>query len=193
MSKVIYHNNCIQHEAVAKAKRMLTKILKQFGGFNGFFNCNIKLTGVDEIDNKEIKHYVERHLKSLKNNIEVQLKQNEYFLDGKINEDYVEGFYIHPFSEELKLVEALYEVGSYIRHNYPELEVKRLEYILLTNSSVDKFNEAKLHFQNNPVIGFSQEYFAILESGEKVRLYPLTFSAYDLENAKSIMVEFFSA
>jgi len=191
MSKIIYHKNCIQHEAVAKAKRMLTKIEKQFGGFNGMFYGNIKLTGVDEIDNKEIKHYVERHLKSLKNNIEKQLKQNESFIDGKENEEYVEGFYIPPFTEELKLVEALYEVGSYIRHNYPELEVKKLEFIFTKNNSEEKFNEAKLHFQNNPVIGFSQEYFAILESGEKKRLYPLTFSAYDLENAKSIMVEFF--
>ena len=75
--------------------------------------------------------------------------------------------------------------------NVYEATLKRLEFIFTKNSSEEKFNEAKWHFQYNPVAGFSQEYFAILESGEKKRLYPLTFSAYDLENAKSIMVEFF--
>jgi len=193
MSKIIYHKNCIQHDAVAKAKRMLKKIEKQFGGFNGIFYGTYQLTGVDEIDNKTVKWSVETHLKYLKNNIEKQLKQNEYFIDGKINEDYEEGFYIPQFSEELKLVEALSEVGSYIRHNYPELEVKKSEFVFTKNTDEEKFNEVKLHFQNNPVIGFSQEYFAILESGEKKRLYPLTFSAYDLVNAKSILVEFFWA
>jgi hypothetical protein len=190
MSKISYSKNCIQHAAVAKAKRMLIKIQKQYGGFQGIFYGNMTLTGVDEIDNKAVKHYIERHLTSLKSNIEKQLKQNEYFIDGKENEDYVEGFYIPPFTEELKLVEALYEVGSYIRHNYPELEIKKSEFVFTKNTPEEKFNEAKLHFQYNPVVGFSQEYFAILESGEKKRLYPLTFSAYDLENAKSITVEY---
>lgn len=192
MSKIIYHKNCIHHEAVAKTKRMLLKIEKEFGGFQGIFYGNIKLTGVDDIDNKEVKSYVERHLRSLRNNIEKQLRQNEYFIDGKVNEDYDEGFYIPPFSEELKLVEALDQVGSYIRHNYPELEIRKIEYAFLQNSPEEKFNEAKLHFKNNPVIGFSQEYFAVLENGESKRLYPLTFSAYDLVNAKSIRVAFFN-
>jgi len=193
MSKIIYHKNCIQHEAVSKTKRMLKKIEKQFGGFQGTFYCNIQLTGVDEIDNREVKSYIENHLNDLKRKIEKQLLQNEKFVNGEVNEDYEEGYYIPPFTEELKIIEKLNEVGSFIWHNYPELEVKKTEYILTTNSAEEKFNEAIFHFHNNPVFGFCQEYFAILENGKKKQLYPLTFSSYDFENAKSVGCEFFSA
>lgn len=191
MSKIIYHKNYIQHEAVGKVKRMLKKIEKQFGGFQGTFYCNIQLTGVDEIDNREVKSYIENHLRDLKRKIEKQLFQNEKFVNGEVNEDYEEGYYIPPFSEELKIIEALNEVGSFIRHNYPELEVKKTEYLLTTNSPEEKLNETKLHFQNNPVFGFCQEYFAVLENGESKRLYPLTISSYDFTNAKSVRCDFF--
>lgn len=191
MSKILFHKNCIQHEAVAKVKRMLNKIDKQFGGFHGIFFCHITLTGVESIDNKEINYRIKSQLESLKKKIEKQLFQNEIYVNGEINEDYEEGFYIPPFSEELKLIESLNEVSSYIRNKYPELKVKQSEFIFTKDNQDDKFNEAKYHFQNNPIIGFSQEYFAILESGEKKKLYPFTFSSYDLINAKSIRVEFF--
>jgi hypothetical protein len=191
MSKIIYHKNCIKHEGVEKAKRMLNKIEKQFGGFQGLFHCHISLTGVSDIDAKDLKYQIKNHLESLKKKIEKQLFQNEIYINGEINEDYEEGFYIPPFSEELKLIESLNEVSSYIRYNYPKLKVKQSEFIFSKNTAEEKYNEAKFHFQNNPVIGFSQEYFAVLENGESKRLYSLTFSAYDLENAKSIRVEFF--
>lgn len=191
MSKIIYHKNCIQHEGVEKAKRMLNKIEKQFGGFNGIFYCHISLTGVSDIDAKEIKYQIKNHLESLKKKIEKQLFQNEIYVNGEINEDYEEGFYIPPFAEELKLIESLNEVSSFIRNKYPKLKVKQSEFIFTKDNQDDKFNEAKYHFQNNPIIGFSQEYFAMLETGEKKKLYPFTFSSYDLINAKSIRVEFF--
>jgi hypothetical protein len=193
MSKIIYHKNCIQHEAVAKAKRMLNKIEKQFGGFQGLFHCHISLTGVSDIDAKEMKYQIKNHLESLKKKIEKQLFQNEIYINGEINEDYEEGFYISPFSEELKLIESLNEVSTYIRNKYQGLKVKQSEFIFSKNNAEEKYNEAKLHFQDNPVIGFSQEYFVVFENGERKRLYSLTFSAYDFENAKSILVEFFSA
>ncbi len=191
MSKIIYHKNCIRHEEVQKTKRMLNKIEKQFGGFQRTFYCNIQLTGVYDIDNREVKHYITNHLTDLKTKIEIQLLQNEKYVNGEVNEDYEEGFYLPPLSEELKIVEALNQVSSYIRSNYPELEVKKAEFIFSQNSPEEKFKEAKLHFQNKPVYGFSQEYFAVLENGDSKKIYPFTFSSYDLVNAKSIRVEFY--
>jgi len=193
MSKIQYHKNCIRHEAVAKAKRMFNKIEKQFGRFQGRFYCDIQFTGVDDIDNRNVKYYIERHLRDLKREIEKQLLQNEQFVNGQVNENYEEGFYIPPFAEEMKIIEALNEVGSYIRHNYHELEVKKTEFVLTGNSGEEKLNSAKLHFQGKPAYGFSQEFFAVLENGESKRLFPLTLSAYDFENAKAIRVEYFSA
>lgn len=127
MSKIIYHKNCIQHEAVEKAKRMFNKIEKQFGGFQGTFYCHIQLTGVYEIDNREVKAYIENHLRDLKRKIEKQLLQNEKYVNGEVNEHYEEGYSIPPFSEELKIIEALNEISLFIRHNYPEIEVKKNE------------------------------------------------------------------
>lgn len=191
MSKIKYHKSCIQHEAVAKAKRMFNKIEKQFGDFQGTFYCDIQFTGVDDIDNMNVKYYIERHLKGLKREIEKQLLQNEKFINGQENEHYEEGYYLPPMLEDFKIVEALAQVGSYIRHNYPELERKKAEFVLTKISAEEKLNETKLHFQNKPVYGFCQEYFAVLENGESKKLYPLTISAYDFEKAKSIRVEFF--
>ncbi|MBW8326578.1 MAG: hypothetical protein K0M50_17570 [Prolixibacteraceae bacterium] len=190
MNKIIFHKNCIQHEAVAKVKRMLNKIKKDFGGFQGIFYCSIQLTGVNDIDRKEIKSHIEKHLRNLKKKIDKQLLQNETFVSGEINEDYEEGFYIPPFTEELNLIESLNKVSSYIQNNYPEIKTKQSEFIFTKNTSEEKFNEAKLHFQNNPIIGFSQEYFAVLENGENKKLYPFTFSSYDLIDAKSIRCVF---
>lgn len=186
-----YHKNCIKSEAVEKAKRMLSKIQKQFGGFQGTFHCSITLTGVNEIDRKEIKHYIENHLKNLKRKIEKQLLQNEKLVNGEWNEEYEEGFYMPPFFEELKIVEALNQVHSYIWSNYPDIEVKKTEEFVFTETSPEgKYNESKNHFKSNPVVGFSQEYFAVMENGESRKLYPLTFSAYDLINAKSIYAQY---
>lgn len=92
MSKITYHKNCFKDKSVEKAKRMLNKIEKQFGGFQGTFHCNIQLTGVNDIDRREVKSYIERHLKDLKRKIEKQLLQNEKLVNGEWNEEYEEGF-----------------------------------------------------------------------------------------------------
>lgn len=191
MSKIIYHKRCFKHKEVQKVKRMLNVIEKQFGGFQATFFISIELTGINDIDRREIKHLIENHLNSLKKKIEKQLLRNEKLVNGNWNEDYEEGFYTQPLSEELKIVELLNEIHSYIWNNYPVLETKKTEdYILKSDSSEAKYNELKRHFENNPVVGFCQEYFARLENGETKKLYPFTFSHYDLRDAKSVYAEF---
>lgn len=191
MSKIIYHKRCFKHKEVQKVKRMLNKIDKEFGGFQGTFYCSIELTGINDIDRFEIKHRIENHLKELKKKIEKQLFRNEKLVKGEWNEEYEEGFYTPPLSEELKIIELLNEIHSYIWYNYPVLETKKTDdYILKSDTTEAKYNELKRHFENNPVVGFCQEYFARLENGESRQLYPFTFSHYDLRNAKSVYVQF---
>lgn len=191
MSKITYHKNGHQNEAVSKAKRMLKKIEKQFGGFQGKFYCNIQLTGINDIDRREIKSYVEKHLKELKKQIEKQLFQNEKLVNGDWNEQYEEGFYIPTFKDELQLIEALNEVYNFIWNNYPDIEVKKSEpFVFTAQTPEDKYNEVVNFFKQNPIYGFNQECYAVLENGSSKRLYPTTFSAYDLSNATGVFVEF---
>ena len=77
MSKISYHKHGHKNEAVSKAKRMLIKIEKQFGGFQGKFYCKIQLTGINDIDRLEVKNCVKRYLNELKEHIEKQLLKNE--------------------------------------------------------------------------------------------------------------------
>lgn len=191
MSKITYHKNGHQHEGCAKAKRMLNKIEKRFGGFQGDFYCNIKLTGINDIDRREVRSYIERHLKRLKDEIEKQLLQNEKLVKGEWNENYEEGFYLPAFKQELQIVEALYELYNFIWNKYPEIEVKKTEQFLFTSKTPEeKYNEAINYYKLNPVYGFKQEYFAILDDGSFEKLYPITFSAYNLSNAIGVFVEF---
>ncbi|MEP7317189.1 MAG: hypothetical protein ABI921_00555 [Panacibacter sp.] len=191
MSKIIYHKNCRQHEAVAKVKRMLHKIEKQFGGFQGTFYCNIQLTGVNDIDRREVKSYVEQHLKELKRKIDKQLLQNEKLVNGEWNESYEEGYYTPTFTEQLQIIEALNKVHSFIWSEYPEIEIKKSEpFVFTAENPAAKYEEAKRYFLSNPVVGFLQETFGIFENGVSRKLYPLTFSSYDLQNAKSVYVQY---
>ena len=191
MSKISYHKNGHQHEAVIKAKRMLNKIEKQFGGFQGKFYCNIQLTGINDIDRREVKSYVERHLNELKKHIEKQLLQNEKLVNGDWNEQYEEGFYMPTFKDKLQLIEALNEVYNFIWNNYPDIEVKKSQpFVFKAEIPEEKYNEAVNFFKQNPVYGFNQAYIAVLETGKSKKLYPITFSAYDLSNATGVYVEF---
>jgi len=191
MSKIIYHKNCRQHEAVSKAKRMLSKIEKQFGEFQGRFYCNIQLTGISAIDRSEVKSYIEKHLKDLKRNMEKQFLQNDKFINGEWNDNYEEGYYLPPLKEDFKIAEALNEVHSFIWSNYPEIDEKKSEPFIFTSESPEvKFEEAKRFFKSNPVNGFLQETFGVFENGKIKKLYPLTFSPYELSNAKSVYVQY---
>lgn len=191
MSKIIYHKNCRQHEVVAKAKRMLVKIDKQFGGFQGTFYGKFQLTGINEIDRREVKGYIEQHLKKLKREIDKQLLRNEKLVNGEWNEDYEEGFCTAPFAEELQIVEALNEVHSFIYREYPDIETKKSdEFVFTTDCPTGKFEEANRHFRSNPIVGFLQETFGVFENGVSRKLYPLTFSKYDLQNAKAVYVQY---
>ncbi len=100
--------NCIQHEAVTKAKQMLKEIKTDIS-YQKF-----TLTGVEAKDRAKIAHLVKRHLTYLNYYIDLQLKKNETYADG---------FCIPLFTRELKFVEELYKLDSFISENYQKLEV----------------------------------------------------------------------
>ena len=127
----------------------------------------------------------------MKKQIEKQLFQNEKLVNGDWNEQYEEGFYIPTFKDELQLIEALNEVYNFIWNNYPDIEVKKSEpFVFTAQTPEDKYNEVVNFFKQNPIYGFNQECYAVLENGSSKRLYPTTFSAYDLSNATGVFVEF---
>ena len=188
MSKIKYHKNCRQHEAVSKAKRMLNKIEKQFGGFQRTFYCNIELTGVNDIDRRELKYQVEKHLKELKSKIEKELLKNEKLIGREWNEQYEEGFYLPPLKEEMQIIEALKEIHSYIWDNYPEVEPQKdvFEFSNVMAHPEEKKNEYINHYKNHPIIGFNKTFFRIYPDGKKRELFPLTYDVNDLKEATAI-------
>ncbi len=191
MSKIIYHKKCRRHPAVEKAKRMLTKIDKEFGGTFSDVYFSIKLTGINDLDRREVRNYVEDHLEKLKKRIDKQLLQNKKMVDGEWNDQYEEGFSISPLTEELQIAKLLNEVHSYIWNNYPEAELKKSEEFVFTKDNpAGKYYEALDFFKSNPVEGFNQEAFAVFEDGKERKLYPLTFSVHDLGDATSVYVSY---
>lgn len=191
MSKINYHIKAHKHEAVSKAKRMLNKIEKHYGGFQGKFYCNIQFTGINDIDRREIKRLVEHHLKKLKLQIEKQLLQNEKFVNGDYNDNYEEGYYTPYFKDELQLIEALNEVYSFIWNNYPDIEVKQSEpYMFKSQTDQEKFNEAVSWSREKLIYGYNQVYYAITEDGKNKELFPLTLSTSDFTNTIGVFVSY---
>lgn len=188
MSKIKYHENCRHHEAVSKVKRMLNKIEKQFGGFQGKFYCTIQLTGVNDLDRRELKYQVEKHLKELKSKIEKELLKNEKLIGGEWNEEYEEGFYMPPLKEEMQLIEALKEIHSYIWSNYPELEPQKdvFQFSNVTAHPEEKKREYQRHYERNPLIGFNKTFFRVYPDGVKREIFPLTADVNDLKEATAI-------
>jgi len=100
--------NCIQHKSVEKAQQMLKEIK------TGISYQKFTLTGVEARDRSKIMFCIKRHLNYLKYDIDIQILKNEAYADG---------FCIPRFIKEMKLVEELYKLDSFISENYPKLEV----------------------------------------------------------------------
>lgn len=191
MSKITYHPEYRKHQFVAKAKQMLLKIDKEYGGFDdGQFWCEIKLTGINEIDREEVKWLVEKHMEKCKNQIEKQLLQNKKFHSGDWNEKYQEGFYLPILKQDFQIVEALNNVYQFIWDKYPVKTQRSETFVFTTTDYEDKYNEIHNHLKQNPIKGFKQEYYAILSNKKTRRLFPFTFSAYDLYDATGVYAEF---
>jgi hypothetical protein len=188
MSKIKYHKMAHRHEAVAKTKRMLTKIDKQYGGIGGRFYCNIQLTGVEEIDSVDIKGFLTHHLNDLKKNIEKQLSKNEKYIGIDFNEDYEEGFDIYSIKKELILIELLDNVYTHVCAEYPIIEVKKTNEVCFDENdlALAKHKKATDFFNQNPVCGFNVEFYAKRADGAEKRLWGLTCTAYDLKDAVSV-------
>lgn len=185
---ITYHKKAHKHSQCAKAKRLLNKILKEF---QGELYMNIELTGINNIDSTEVKIYVERHFDDLKKMMEQQLLQNKKFIDGKLNEDYEDGYNIHHLKYKLSLIEKLNEVYEFIFFRYPTVEFKQTDlYVFKKEDSQEKYYELKYFLEKNPVAGFNQEYYAVLNDESHKRLYPFTFSHGDLLEATSVYVKF---
>lgn len=190
MNRITYHPNGYKHEAVAKVKRMLTKIGKEQINDSSFFIIE-QLTGVEQIDAKSIKYLVEKQLRNLKNEIENRLKENEPFLStGENNPAYEEYFYLSNIQKKYDLVNQLDAVYQEIK-KYPMLEIKTWEYIFNATNEKEKFEEIKQYLEKNSFDGWLKEYFSVDENRNKKRIFPLFFSPTDLTNATSILCEYF--
>lgn len=124
MSKIIFHKNGHQHEPVAKAKWMLNKIEDQFEDILGSFYCKIQLTGINEIDKRQVKIYVGLHLNVLKKQIDELLLLNEEFGGRECKKNYDDDYFVQSARDQLELIKALGDVYRCIEKNYPYIDLK---------------------------------------------------------------------
>lgn len=180
MSKIIYHKNCRKHEAVSKAKRMLIKLYDEFEKPFGDIYANIQLTGVSDIDYREVKCYLDSQFSSLIYSIEKDIEAEK---------EYNHGYNIKGHITRLHFMEELNTVCSYIASYYPELEQKVVEFTFKETNILAKQREIVNYFKSNPINGFNAEYLAIHPTYER-RIYPLTFVAEDLEGVERVIVKY---
>jgi hypothetical protein len=192
MNKITYHPEGYRHEAVAKVKRMLTKIGKEEkeNNVNSDFYVFEKLTGVEKNDADRVKYLIQKQLENIQSVVKKDLDRTSHFIDGKPNDDYEEYFYLKPMHRHFELVKKLDAVYQEIK-NYPELEIKRFEYIFNATDAQEKFLEIYHYLKVNPFRGFNQDWYAVNENREKKYIVMMFFSAHDLEKATSILCEYF--
>ena len=162
MSKIIYHKNCRKHEAVSKAKRMLIKLYDEFEKPFGDIYANIQLTGVSDIDYREVKCYLDSQFSSLIYSIEKDIEAEK---------EYNHGYNIK---------------GHITRLHFME---KVVEFTFKETNILAKQREIVNYFKSNPINGFNAEYLAIHPTYER-RIYPLTFVAEDLEGVERVIVKY---
>ena len=181
MSKVKYHKHCRKHEAVAKVKRRLLKLIKQTEEID--FSLYITLTGVEDTDYRAVKYYIGSEYQNLYRKIGKEIEENK---------DSNEGYYTSRHLTRLTAIKELEDIVHYIINNYHQFtEIKKVEYVFAEpNGNVDEKKRQFLrHFELNPCIGFEKEYFAI--TGEKRKqLFGLTTTNQDLEGVEKIVIEY---
>ncbi|AYQ31416.1 hypothetical protein [Runella sp. SP2] len=117
--------------------------------------------------------------------------RNQKLVKGDWNAEYEEGYDILTFQNKSQLIEAIYEVYSFIWDNYPDIEFQRSDvFIFKETTSEGKYKEAKNYFQSNPVNGFNQELFVVLNNGASKMVHGITFSHYHFSDATGVYVKF---
>ena len=179
MNKIIYHKNCRRHEAVSKAKRLLNKAVLIVQNVSDIY-VSIELTGVSDIDYREVKCYVDSEMRSLKIKIEQDI------IDEK---EYNHGYHFRSHMTRLEFIKALDDVCGFIANNYPEIEQKQREYTFTNETFEGKYRELKEEFKKNPIEGYAAEHFVVLPDGER-RVYGITFQKQDLAGVSKLITRF---
>ena len=187
MTQVTYHKNCIKHDEVKKVKRMLNKIVKHSESFNDHFVCHIDLTGVFDVDFRNVRYYLLKHLVHLKDATENQTLKNQLYIDGTVNECFDGEFDITMLSEYCYKVESLDKV-MLLLHEYPVMVKKEYTFNFSGGTYIDKYKELENYLKEKSLVGFEPESYIILESGETIKINPLFFEKRYFENAKGNII-----
>lgn len=179
MSKVKYHKHCRKHAAVQKTKRTLNALIKKCSLCDAAIY--IELTGIEELDYREMKYYIKKHMELQVKNIQDEINENK-------EED--NGYYIPKHLQRLLLVKGLQELQHYIYNSYAEFKnIQSLEVVLTKESNEDKVREYNRYFELNPhLVGFNRTYFAIATGKPDVELFPFTSLASQLTGVEKIRV-----
>lgn len=183
MLKLKYHKYCRKHEAVIKVKRMLTKAFKLIENYSESY-LNIELTGITELDYREVHYHIERDLKGISDDIPKAIIHEK---------EYKTGFNLKLYTKMLNYISELDKATSYIADHYPMPDIKTARIDLLSNTAEEKFKELK--YKNELLMSktpdmFLKEYYKEVAPDEEQKLWPLTFTKNDLENTNIVIVKY---
>lgn len=188
MLKIKYHKNAYLHDKVKAVKKSLIKAYKLVDKLSYIF-AEIELTGVQEIDFRNIRFYLKKEYRNFQNNIILENNDKETIdfdpigsIDS-ITSNIDKNLTILQFVNILK--NTLDIIGE-----YPAIDEKMVEYKFLNTNIEAMYLEVQNYFDQNPILGFNQRWFAVTTENSTKELYSLFFSKDDLLNVQKIIVKY---
>ncbi len=162
--KIKYHKLCHKHSEVEKVKRQLVKAYKIADSLS-YIYASITLTGIEDLDYKEIRSYYQSEYVKLRDRITKDIEDDK---------EYNHGFNLSSKIIVLKFLQELNTALS-LTAEYPQIPFKVKDYHFKSDNVHQRKDELKKHFTN----------------GEKERrLYSLTFQSSDLLYGQILRVKY---
>jgi hypothetical protein len=179
MSAIVkYTKHYHKHSAVDKVKRQINKAYAMVSHLSGFY-ASIDLTGIEDLDYKSIRYYVDLEYKNLSNSIAKEIEEEK---------EYNHGYNFSARIATLNFLKALNEAIS-LTGDYPHIPVKTIEMSFISENYNDKWTESEQFFKEKQVIGFNKEYYVFVSDVER-RLWPYTIQKTDLAGATKIILKY---
>ena len=180
MLKIKYHKLCHKHDEVRELKRQLIKSYKIVEDFS-YIYLSIELSGVKDVDFKEIQFYIDRQYEKLRDRMSREIENNR---EIKRSDSY-------SLSENIIVLKYLTTINEIMLSIdcYPVIPQKIVDFEFKSQNEEERYNEAKRFFQGENFEGFNKKWF-VVDQGKEERLQPLFFKNSDLSKGEMLRLKY---